>query len=268
MARKPVGSMPWLKLWHEFLDSAKIQRVTESLRARYVNLLCVACKEDASGKLPSAGQMAFMLRLSEDEMIATLNALVDAHLLEIRAKSFWVHDWEHWQCRKSPDAIKQQRYRDKGNALRNGHGNALRNDLVTSTVTPPRASGSVSNSESQEEGTGGKPPPDAINDPAAVRGVADAAEARWPCQDAPSFTSDLCRTFDWRLVGYVLDRAYDKDPRKLPRAWVRSGCQNEFNRGWTPPEPGANGTHAPTAKEVEDEVEKWVRIAKEKGWRE
>jgi hypothetical protein len=156
MAKTANGPMPWLKLWHEFLDSPKIQRVTESLRARYVNLLCVACKENDEGRLPDTEKVAFMIRLSVSETLETLDALANAGLIDRRLKCYAIHDWEYWQYHQSPGAIKQQRYRDRQHALRNGDGNALRNDLVTSTVTPPRASGSVSYSESSEGGNGGK----------------------------------------------------------------------------------------------------------------
>src|ERR1700734_2222463 len=120
--------MPWLKLWHRYLDSPKIQRVAPALRACHINLLCVACKEDANGRLPDIEMIAFMVRLSVNETVETLGALVEAGLIEHRAKAYYIHDWEEWQSRKSDAAIRQQRVRDKRNALRNGHCDKLRND--------------------------------------------------------------------------------------------------------------------------------------------
>lgn len=129
--------MPWLKLWHTFLDSPKVQRVTEALRARYVNLLCVACKFDQNGRLPDVAEIAFLMRLDPKDTAKTLAALVDAKLIDRRASVYYVHDWDQWQSGKSKAAEKQQRYRDRRNALRN----ALRNDEVTngSHVTSSRA---------------------------------------------------------------------------------------------------------------------------------
>lgn len=129
--------MPWLKLWHSFLDSPKIQCVTEALRARYVNLLCVACKFDQGGRLPEVEKIAFMVRLDVETTAETLEALVAAKLIDKRAKGYWVHDWEHWQAAKSKAAEKQKRYRDRRNALRN----ALPDEAVTrdAHVTSSRA---------------------------------------------------------------------------------------------------------------------------------
>jgi hypothetical protein len=132
-----LGPMPWLRLWHEFLDSQKVQRVTEALRARYVNLLCVACKHDKSGQLPIMSEMAFLCRLDEATMQETVDALVNAKLIDRRAKSYWINDWEQWQYGRSKAAEKQKRYRDKRNASRNGHGNAVGNALRNESVTIP-----------------------------------------------------------------------------------------------------------------------------------
>jgi hypothetical protein len=234
----PENLMPWLKLWHEYLDKAKIQILSESLRARHINLLCVACKENDNGRLPNIKLVAHMLHLSEAETLATLNALAESGLIENRAKGYYIHDWDEWQSHKSPAAIRQKRVREKRNALRNGYATEADTNCVTRSATRALAPTLDLDlrSESQEEGTGGKPP-NGVTNPDAVRGVADAAEARWPAQSADMFVGDLCRTFDWRLVAHVLTGAFDKDPRKLPRAWIRSGCQNEFNRGWKPDDP-------------------------------
>ena len=71
-------TLPWLKLWHSFLDSVEIQSMSETLRARYVNLLCAASKFAQNGKLPELTQMAFMIRLSRTGSPETLDKLVDA----------------------------------------------------------------------------------------------------------------------------------------------------------------------------------------------
>jgi hypothetical protein len=250
MAKTANGSMPWLPLWRSFLNNPKVQdvtRVTEALRARYINLLLVACTHESKGCLPGVEETAFMMRLTIEETQKTLDELIIVGLIEHRAKSYWIHDWDDWQLQKSPAAIKQKRYRDKGNALRNGAGNALRNDPVTCNVTPRARSDSDSNSDSQE-GVQGEPPPTVTQSDPAVRGIADATEARWPAQNADTFVGDLCQTFDWRLVAVVLDQAYDKDPRKLPRAWIRAGCRNQIAAGWTPETPArANGFHSAEA---------------------
>ncbi len=255
MAKMAGEPMPWLKLWHNFLDNPKAQRVAPALRGHYINLLCVACRENAKGRLPSVEKTAFMIRLSEQDTVSTLNSLVEAGLIETRARLYWIHDWEQWQERKSDAAVRQQRVRDKRNALRNGHSDELRNDLVTCSATRSRArSASASNSpsNSQEGGAGGNPPAD-------VAKLAARTEARWPAQNADVFVGDLCKTFDVRLAGQILEQAYDKDPKKLPRAWIRSGCQAEMARGWHAPAEPVSGIPGPVTGKLSPEMEARVQ---------
>ena len=149
----PEG-LPWLKLWHSFLDSVKIQSVTEALRARYVNLLCVACKFGENGKLPDITQVAFMIRLSSDDAQETLERLIEARLIERRGKAYYIHDWDQWQHKKSRDAEKQKRYRDNIRTLRNEECN----DPVTRYVTDGNASPRV-REELEREKEGDKKTP-------------------------------------------------------------------------------------------------------------
>lgn len=126
--------MPWLRLWHGFLDNPKVQDITrcdEALRARYVNLLCVACRANENGKLPSLEQIAFDMRFDLDTAQRTLDDLVKAGLIEKNGKSYCIHDWEDWQCGQSPAARRQKRYRQ----LRNAKRNALRDSSATEAVT-------------------------------------------------------------------------------------------------------------------------------------
>lgn len=138
----PKTPMPWLRLWHGFLDNSKVQdvtRVTEVLRARYINLLCVACKANEDGKLPNLDQIAFLLRFDIKTTQKTLDELVSVGLIEKNGKSYCIHDWEHWQFSRSPSAEKQKRYRDRRNAKGNAKGNALPECDVTLSNALPRA---------------------------------------------------------------------------------------------------------------------------------
>ena len=65
--------------------------------------------------------------------------------------------------------------------------------------------------------------------------------------------------YDYRLVSQMLNQAYDKDPDKLPRQWVRAGCRNEFNKGWTPQE--ATAKHPQTQADDDAIVAKYEAMA-------
>lgn len=154
----PDRPLPWLKLWHSFLDSPKIQGVTEALRARYVNLLCVACKFGLNGKLPDLAKVAFMIRLSEDDAQETLEKLIEAGMIERRGKSYWIHDWDQWQHKKSKAAEKQQRYRDNVKTLRNADGNALPTRDVTDRNVLPRVREELDKEKEKDKEPPSKPP--------------------------------------------------------------------------------------------------------------
>ncbi len=135
----------WLKLWRNFLGCTKFEEVAarprvtatarNALQARYTDLLICALEQQDSGKLPAVAQMAFALHLEVEEMLKTLDDLIDCNLIELRGKSYWIHDWDQWQEKRSYNAERQKRYRDKRNALRNVSRNALRNAPVTRDVT-------------------------------------------------------------------------------------------------------------------------------------
>ncbi len=143
--------MPWLRLWTSYLRSPKVQRVTEVSRARHINLLCVACEENQNGRLPSVESMAWHLRLTSEAMQETLDELVSAGLVEKRAKSYWVHDWSHWQFSVTPAAERKRRSRDRHKASRDQSVTVTGQSRDRHGRSPrgraPRASDSDSDSE-------------------------------------------------------------------------------------------------------------------------
>ena len=254
--------MPWVRLWNEILDKPKIMKLSPQLFRYWSLLLCIAQRHDRLGALPDACDLAFALRVTEQDVTDAIGELVKAKLLEKTASCYKVHDWTHWQSLGKTDAERKrtsrQRKRDKS-----------RDTCVTDSVTEmshagPRApSESESLSESLDGGAGGNPP-------AEVSALAATAEARWPAECADVFVGDLCKTFDHRLVCQVLNSAYDRDPSgQLPRAWVRAGCRNRFNEGWTPDTPrltngqadhGAPSPSGPTGAlppDIEAKVKAW-----------
>ncbi len=216
-------SLPWFRLYHEFAGDPVVQTMSEAMQRRLIMVFCF--KQSGDLEKLEESELARAMGIMPEELAETKKVFTK--------KGFIGKNWEpvNWKKRQQFDhgAAKRMRvYREheRNGAVTNGEHSA--NARARSV--------SVSVSESSEEGDARGSPTDCLTLD-AVRRVADAAEARWPAQNADVFVGDLCRTFDWQLVAHVLDGAYDKDPRKLPRAWVRSGCQNEFNRGWKPEDP-------------------------------
>jgi hypothetical protein len=72
--------MQWFRLYNEVADDAKVQRLPADLLKAWINTLCIASKYD--GTLPALPELAFCLRLTEEEAQMRLNGLIDARLLD------------------------------------------------------------------------------------------------------------------------------------------------------------------------------------------
>ena len=121
---------------------------------RYINLLCVACKEDANGRLPDTAQIAFMIRLTEEETVQTLDVRLKLGCLKLAQSLTGCTIGTTGKVISLLPQSSNSAYRDRGNALRNGHGNALRNDEVTNNVTSRGRESREESDEKKEE----KPP--------------------------------------------------------------------------------------------------------------
>ena len=225
-------SRPWHKSWACSLDNPKIQMLTGDQFKNWSNLLWIADRHDDEGALPDIKLIAFQLRVSPNDALVLLNEQMSLGLVEMNGIGYVIHDWKHWQGDGKTDAQRKRNQRDRErNVLRNDDvtGHVTSNGPVTNESRDARARSSSSSLSSLEEGDtrGGNPP-------AEVAKLAARTEARWPAQTADHFVGDLCETFDYRLASRILDQAFDKDPRKLPRAWIRKACQNETAAGWEP----------------------------------
>jgi hypothetical protein len=57
--------MQWFRYYVEALNDPKVQRLAPDLFRTWVNLLCIAREHD--GNLPVIGELAFKLRMDEEE---------------------------------------------------------------------------------------------------------------------------------------------------------------------------------------------------------
>jgi len=90
--------MKWLRLYTEALDDPKVQRLPADLFKTWINLLLLAGQQEERGTLPDLDDIAFRLRLPEDEIRDHLTALIVAGLIE-GGDVCSVHGWESRQPR-------------------------------------------------------------------------------------------------------------------------------------------------------------------------
>ena len=103
----------WFRFYDDALNDPKVQCLSPHLFRVWVNLLCVASKND--GALPDAAALAFLLRQSEDDTKRDLSDLKAATLLDASKNGFTPHNWSERQYKSdvSTERSKQHRQRHR-----------------------------------------------------------------------------------------------------------------------------------------------------------
>jgi predicted transcriptional regulator len=108
----------WFRLYDELLDDPKVQRLPPADFKGWINLLCLASRND--GKLPPTDDIAFALRETEDAVSTLLERLLNGGLIERRSGGadgmhYAPYKWGERQYKSdtSTDRVKRFRQRSK-----------------------------------------------------------------------------------------------------------------------------------------------------------
>lgn len=85
----------WFRLDDDVVNDHKVQRLPDALFKAWINMLCVACKND--GRLPPLEDIAFALRVDGAKATEILVKLVQAQLVDRDEAGHFPHEWEKWQ---------------------------------------------------------------------------------------------------------------------------------------------------------------------------
>ena len=129
--------MRWFRLYAALLNNRKFQQLSESLRARLLNLWCLAAEGD--GVLPALDGIAFGLRLSEAEAEDTLRQLRKAGFIEDGERGLMPHDWDSHQYVSDSSTGRVKLYREKKKQDSSNGGTAKKRNGNVS-VTPSEQS--------------------------------------------------------------------------------------------------------------------------------
>jgi hypothetical protein len=118
----------WFRAYEDALHDPKVQTLPLPLFKAWFNLLCIASKND--GKLPGIQQIAFDLRVTEEEASSLIDALMQVFLVDKRRDG----DLEphNWQKRQFLSDHAAERMKNTGNARKR---HALQVRYVTRYVT-------------------------------------------------------------------------------------------------------------------------------------
>jgi hypothetical protein len=100
------------------LDDPKVQRLEPVLFKAWVNILCIASRND--GALPALEDLAFSLRVSVKEAGSTVDRLCEAGLLD-RGDPIKPHNWDERQFRSDTSTDRVKRFRQRS-AKHHGNG--------------------------------------------------------------------------------------------------------------------------------------------------
>lgn len=132
----------WFRLYDEFLDDPKIQRLHPALLKVLLNIWCVASRND--GRLPSRSDLSFSLRMTEDETFRAVSKLAEAGFIDTdeATDEQRPHGWEVRQFRSDVSTDRVRAHRDRQKTGKNdeppkGGGRKPGNDDETFHVTPP-----------------------------------------------------------------------------------------------------------------------------------
>jgi hypothetical protein len=108
----------WFRFYAEALDDPKVQKLDGDTFKAWVNLLCVAARND--GFLPSVDDVAFSLRMTADGARTLLERLLNATLIDkcsggVDGYRYAPHGWHERQYKSdtSTDRVKRFRQRSK-----------------------------------------------------------------------------------------------------------------------------------------------------------
>lgn len=88
----------WIKLYHELLYERKIATLEDRLWRRMIECFLMAGELNQGGKLPPLVDMAYLLRMSEENLETDLNELIRIGVLEYRDESYFVKNFEKRQA--------------------------------------------------------------------------------------------------------------------------------------------------------------------------
>jgi hypothetical protein len=150
----------WFRFYHTVVDDAKIQSLPVHLRWGWVELLCLASRNNPRGELPELRDIAFHLRKPPKLARKVIDDLITAKLIDEHdeGKRLVMHNWERRQPKSDDVKTRVDRFRERHE---NGTCNVTETFHETELKPLTRAhahSVSVSVSELQEGGAGGNPP--------------------------------------------------------------------------------------------------------------
>jgi len=215
----------WFRFYNEALDDPKVQKLPAETFRGWVNLLCLAARND--GNLPLHNDIAFALRLPDAKATALLDALIEAELLDHDETGIRPHNWNTRQYKSDVSNERVKRHRERSAPV-------TCNVTSPVTVTPPETE------QSQKQNRTEKPNPTGLGKK-PTKGTRIAAD--WTVGEQDREHAHQRGWGDQRIAAQALKfrdhwLASDDDRKARKRDWNaawRTWCDNADK--WDPEQP-------------------------------
>jgi hypothetical protein len=137
----------WFRFYDDALNDPKVQKLPSDMFKAWVNLLCIASKND--GSIPR-DDVQFLLRVTEKCAAGIIDYLLEHKLLDDRGDVVTPHNWDGRQFKSDVSNERVKRHRDR---KRNDECNVT--DAVT--VTPPEQSRTDTDTNTKKKEARAKP---------------------------------------------------------------------------------------------------------------
>ena len=103
--------MAWFRFYDEVLDDPKVQQLPAKTFKNWVNILCLAKRND--GVLPPIDDIAFALRMTGSDAEALIKILKDNKLLDDTSNGIVPHNWSGRQYKSDVSTSRVKRFRKR-----------------------------------------------------------------------------------------------------------------------------------------------------------
>lgn len=159
MTRRSGGR--WFRMYEAILENPKVDRLPGETYKGWVKLCALASRH--GGDLPCLEDIAYGLRMNEQDTKQLLEALEKVGLVDKRATKVRMHDWDEHQYQSDVSTERVKRHRQ---AKRNAAATPTQRDETVS-VTPPETDTDTeteSETEAEEETPSLRSAPDPVDE--------------------------------------------------------------------------------------------------------
>ena len=110
----------WFRMYDEVLDDPKVQRLSADDFKAWINILCVASRND--GKIPPIADLSFALRLSANDARTLVERFLNGGLIDRRTGGadgwhYAPHGWDKRQYKSDTSTARVKRFRKRNETV-------------------------------------------------------------------------------------------------------------------------------------------------------